>query len=1268
VTDDLLRFGLTGDGDWDGPTPVGGVAGSGLAVLNRTGVPDVFARSETGGLSHWGMVHVEGAADDRPGWEDLGGDVASTPIVLAWSSQRMDILANDSNGAAQHWGWAGQQRYYDAQKVWHTGRWYGPEASVPGRLGPEGAAVSMGNNLADIFGRAPDGTLQTWSWDGTQGWDPYATWAGPTVVAGGLLTNPAAIVRNGCAEVYAFDKDTGDLIQLVRTGTAWTRNLIPIRLRNRPTPLAPPAQVKVAPDYVVMRPDDLAIVGVSWTGYDLVDGDPPALQANGQPATLTLALPPQHVGEEVLTAEWPTAPIPAPFPRWRAMLAGPSRLVVTPTAPRIELTAAGLLAAAQGASVVSDGAADTELEVPWQLVVTPNDARAEHSSVVADDDTIALWRSVLQPLDGKSLTLSVRDGGGSDPFALPLDRAGRNALEAQTTPAELYRLEVSALGATLSAKGTWDTVEWEHDAVLGRDQRVRLQLRGVLYPFGHHAVLTQITERFGPDSEEGDQPVAVLHKRTVLTVTEPVRDLTANPIPAFPFDTVELTTLQLTDLDDPGDPADPATSGPQWTYYPRVPLPVDSVNSQLEQLQNDLANQPSMPGDWAGGPPVMEHMINAVDDLGGDGTDDEIRTATTQAGIAQAYLNDVAAIEDMQDAIAALAILRQQDVPWYLFPMRGGARVPFSARLRTATTTVDVSLPLMFVVDWQLPQTETMPAFDSLQTDPQKLIDTWGTDAAHPGAVTTDGSTLDLVRSGDATATGDHQVVRSLNLYAQPDGRGVRPRLGPPPGSVTDWAMEVALPAARTLLPDSVDAHVTKLIYSPEFEAAGSAVDVAFHVFGGDASPVNLDFSKAADRSGGLVSPSIAADAISRVNGLVNAAGLASLNPADLFKDAKLLGFPLETLVDGLLPKTQGGPGAPAITTDLKTSPPTVSMVWEKVALKKDVSPFGAIPGSADVPMLTLSVVSSGVHTKTECTVENFALTFPSASPLLTLTFVSLHFLQQDGQAPTLEVKGIDAKFQGALDVLQALQDKVGLADTDAHIDVGASGVTASYALAVPDASAGAFVMRNLSFHAGVVVPFQGDPVRVSMGFASREKPFNLSVMMLGGGGYADVELDYKGLQRLEISLEFGAAVAVDFVIAKGEAHILGGIRFELQPDQSVTLTGYLRIGGSLEVLGLVSVSVELMLTLGYETTGNRLVGRATLVIEIDVTLFSDSVELDSGEWTIAGDDPPPSPASEPLAAPMDLQALTSPLLAADSVDPYLAAWAEHRRAYEAAQ
>jgi hypothetical protein len=144
----------------------------------------------------------------------------------------------------------------------------------------------------------------------------------------------------------------------------------------------------------------------------------------------------------------------------------------------------------------------------------------------------------------------------------------------------------------------------------------------------------------------------------------------------------------------------------------------------------------------------------------------------------------------------------------------------------------------------------------------------------------------------------------------------------------------------------------------------------------------------------------------------------------------------------------------------------------------------------------------------------------------------------------------------------------------------------------------------------------------VSLGFASRENPFNLSVLAFGGGGYIEVQVGGEGLTRIEASIEFGASIEVNFVIASAEVHALGGIHFVKDTSGNIVLGGFIRIGGSVEVLGLVSVSVELVITMNYDSDGNRLVGHATLVIEVDLPFFSESVTLDSGEWVLAGTQP----------------------------------------------
>jgi hypothetical protein len=178
--------------------------------------------------------------------------------------------------------------------------------------------------------------------------------------------------------------------------------------------------------------------------------------------------------------------------------------------------------------------------------------------------------------------------------------------------------------------------------------------------------------------------------------------------------------------------------------------------------------------------------------------------------------------------------------------------------------------------------------------------------------------------------------------------------------------------------------------------------------------------------------------------------------------------------------------------------------------------------------------------------------------------------------------------------------------------------------------------LRNIVFAAAVEVPFDGRPVSTTLAFASRAAPFNLSVLMFGGGGYLELEVDSGGLRRLEAALEFGASIAVNFGIASAEVHAMGGVRYLMDAAGEPHLTGFLRLGGAVELLGLVSVSVELRLELTYDGARDSMVGRATLVVDIDLTFYSASLELDSGDWEFIG-------GSDPASRPMALLADAAP-------------------------
>jgi hypothetical protein len=148
-------------------------------------------------------------------------------------------------------------------------------------------------------------------------------------------------------------------------------------------------------------------------------------------------------------------------------------------------------------------------------------------------------------------------------------------------------------------------------------------------------------------------------------------------------------------------------------------------------------------------------------------------------------------------------------------------------------------------------------------------------------------------------------------------------------------------------------------------------------------------------------------------------------------------------------------------------------------------------------------------------------------------------------------------------------------------------------------------------------VPFLGDAVTVGFSFCTRERPFCLTVMAIGGGGFVGVRLSPMGLVLLEMALEAGACLSVDLGVASGSVSVMVGVYLRLE-GKGGCLTGYFRIRGEVDVLGLISASITLELSLTYDFDSGKMIGRASLDIEVEVFLLSFSVTV-TAERRLAG-------------------------------------------------
>jgi len=173
-------------------------------------------------------------------------------------------------------------------------------------------------------------------------------------------------------------------------------------------------------------------------------------------------------------------------------------------------------------------------------------------------------------------------------------------------------------------------------------------------------------------------------------------------------------------------------------------------------------------------------------------------------------------------------------------------------------------------------------------------------------------------------------------------------------------------------------------------------------------------------------------------------------------------------------------------------------------------------------------------------------------------------------------------------------------------------GVEARLDLPLPNVSFGAFALMNLRLGAlmALNIPLANPgefSIKVGFNIGTKLMPFRLTVLFLTGGGWLEANATYTPAKsKLEASVTIGivagAAIEFSFGPIQGGVMVVLGIYGEFStPSNSLNLSVMLLAQGQVNVAGMISVFLSVLLEMTYESGTGTLIGRGSVSLSIKI-------------------------------------------------------------------
>ncbi|MDN5200375.1 hypothetical protein QQ008_03360 [Fulvivirgaceae bacterium BMA10] len=795
------------------------------------------------------------------------------------------------------------------------------------------------------------------------------------------------------------------------------------------------------------------------------------------------------------------------------------------------------------------------------------------------------------------------------PFKASLDSRDRYFLVHETSdfnikgytprPVQAKKLMLTALGAWIDFYGNFDypdrvgkgldLLQWEHRSTLGRDHYVKVVEAGFLYPFGHKASLVKITERKFDKSK-----TAVNRKRMFVVVMEPeklyaARDNQNNFVP-FPFQSVKINTSRTPNLDDPQNLKNLGANYNFWLMVGGQPFLFNIENTDKEGQTTQMQIPMIFVSETAAFDTSKMQQINGLYNF------EAQKTSASASGQVIAYAESLVPgdtnliTENMRFGAIKFNSGKQNRVKFH--PTMASAQVQVKV---IEELTGDKSPVAVRLYD------DENDAGVFIEVIANKMLDfNGGTDKA--GGIMNPNTSIRALSKLQGAVGGE--IDKMANLDFDPEAFfNENASLGGAAKLFGVIPIFELLFGNINITNESADLTNTLNGFKGELEDIQAQIQAKKEALEDAADAAKAELQQA----------------INQLTGELN----------DIRNQ-------LQDTLDNHVPKI---PGLKMYKTDQAV---VVEYKWlPELEKEKDLFNILKFKVNGD-PKNAMQIGSKlvrpfdpdqGTQMSVESRLDDFSVEIAN---IIGVNFEFIRFGSGSGKKADVKVK-LDQQeaiiFLGPLAFVNNLQNIIpgdGFAEGP-YINLQPTGIKAGYELGIPSVEVGMLSIANITLGAYVRLPFTGAPLTIGFNFCRRENPFLLTISCFGGGGFFALESSIKGLVMVEAAFEFGAALSFDIGVASGGVSVMGGFYFKMEvveEDHTVTqLTGYIRLNGSLSILGLITLAIEFYLALTYlieSGKAGKLYGEATVKVKVEILFFSKSVSM-TVRRTLKGADADPT-------------------------------------------